>query len=106
VEKGLRALKFAVAAMGVMIVLGTAALVMVIVQRESRPAASALPSSASASAIAAVASVLDEPAGTHIVATTPVGNGLAVSLEGGGPDRVVVVDLRTGRTIARISLSR
>jgi hypothetical protein len=50
--------------------------------------------------------VLDEPAGTHIAGVSMLPDRLAVQLQGGGPDRVVVVDSRSGRVIARVGLSR
>ena len=80
--------------MGVMIVVGTGVVVATIVKRAgSGPAKE--------SAIA-----LDEPAGTHIAGVSGAGDVLAVRLEGGGPDRVVVIDLRTMRPAARVGLVR
>jgi hypothetical protein len=48
--------------------------------------------------------VLDEPAGTHIAGVTALGGQLALRLQGGGPDRVVVVDPASGRVGARVAL--
>jgi hypothetical protein len=50
--------------------------------------------------------VLDEPAGTRIVGAGGVGGDLAVLLQGGGPDRVVVVDAATGRVAGGVRLGR
>jgi hypothetical protein len=50
--------------------------------------------------------VLDEPAGTRITGVTALGDRLALRLEGGGPDRVVVVDLRNGKVAGRAALAR
>jgi hypothetical protein len=50
--------------------------------------------------------VLDEPAGTRIVGAGGVGGDLAVVLQGGGPDRVVVVDGATGRVAGGVRLGR
>ncbi len=54
---------------------------------------------------AAVRAMLDEPAGTHIAGVSTSADRLAMQLQGGGPDRVVVVDLRTGRVVARAALA-
>ena len=50
--------------------------------------------------------VLDEPAGTRIAGVSALPDRLALRLQGGGPDRVVVVDLRTGQVVARAGLAR
>ncbi len=88
------ALKAAVVVMGVLIVAGVAVVVTTIVQR-----AVAVPG-------AAASSVLDEPAGTRIAGVAAASDRLAVQLQGGGPDRVVVLDLRTGHVLARAGLAR
>jgi voltage-gated potassium channel Kch len=49
---------------------------------------------------------LDEPAGTQVVAAAASGDGLALTLRGGGAERVVVVDPRTGRVLGRISVTK
>ncbi len=49
--------------------------------------------------------VLDEPAGTRIVEVSALSDRLALRLQGGGPDRVVVVDLRNGKVIGRAALA-
>ncbi len=90
----MRALKVAVIVMGVMIVLGVAGLgyaLTRVVFGPPPPLAAAL---------------LDEPAGTRIVSIAAMPDRLAIQLSGGGPDRVVVIDLRTGRPIARAGLVR
>ena len=88
------ALKAAVVVMGVLIIAGVAVIAAVIVQRVL------------ASPPASVAALLDEPAGTRIAGVSAASDRLAMRLEGGGPDRVVVVDLRTGRVVARAALAR
>jgi hypothetical protein len=94
----MRALKVAVAVMGVLIVGGTVTLFVLIIQRLTGTAATSGPP---------VAASLEEPAGSHIVGVADAGGGrVAVALQGGGPDRLVVVDLRTGRTLARIGVTR
>jgi hypothetical protein len=95
---GMRALKVAVVVMGVLIVLGTVGLVVGIARRSSAPSVAALPAS--------VAAVLDEPAGTHIAGIAVVRDRLAVQLQGGGTDRVVLIDPASGAVAGRISLAR
>jgi hypothetical protein len=97
---GMRALKVAVIVMGVLIVAGTMALVIGVVRRASAPVApmAALPASVSA--------VLDEPVGTRIAGIVAVRDRLAVQLQGGGVDRVVLIDAATGTIAGRISLAR
>jgi hypothetical protein len=94
---GMRALKIAVVVMGVLIVAGTMALVIGVARRSSAPVAP-LPAS--------MVAVLDEPAGTRIAGIVAVQDRLAVQLQGGGVDRVVLVDPRTGAVAGRVSLSR
>jgi hypothetical protein len=97
---GMRALKIAVVVMGVLIVVGTMALVIGVARRSSAPVpvAATLPSS--------VAADLDEPAGTRIAGIAAVQDRLAVQLQGGGVDRVVLIDPHTGAVTGRISLVR
>jgi hypothetical protein len=94
---GMRAIKFAAIAMGVLIVLGTTVILVTIVKRTvTGPAAPEK----------AFAAVLDEPAGTSIVTIAPARDRLAVQLRGGGPDRVLLVDPAYGVVVGRITLSR
>jgi len=89
-----RALKVAVVFMGVLIVGGVITLFTLLAQRMSSgsgPIASA---------------VLDEPAGTRIAGTSTAPDRLVVQLQGGGPDRVVVLDTKTGRVLGRVGLAR
>ncbi len=48
--------------------------------------------------------LLDEPAGTHILSIAATGRFLAVLLQGGGPDRVVLLDPEHGRIAGRVGL--
>ncbi len=90
----MRALMILVVAMGVLIVAGVAGLVGVVASRmvARRPEAPA-------------ALVLDEPAGTRIAGVAAVADGLALRLQGGGVDRVVVMDPHL-RVVGRIGLAR
>jgi hypothetical protein len=91
----MRALKVAVVVMAVLIVVGVGVLAALIVRRVAE-----VPSGT-------VRSVLDEPAGTRIVgmAAWPTDR-LALQLQGGGPDRVVMLDMRSGRVVGMAGLAR
>jgi hypothetical protein len=95
----MRALKIATIVMGVLIVVGTMALIISVARRVSAPPpVTSLP--------AAVAAVLDEPVGTRIAGIAAARDRVAVQLVGGGVDRVVLVDPVTGAVAGRISLAR
>jgi len=79
--------------MGVLILLGTTVLVVTIIKRSTTPATAPTP-----------ALVLNEPAGTKIAGLTAVADRLAIDLQGGGPDRVVLIDPRSGQIVGRIAL--
>ena len=91
----MQALRVLVVVMGVMIVGGTIALGVALSQRMGGIAAAKEWSV-----------VLDEPAGTQIVAASLSGDAVALTLRGGGVERVVVVDARAGRVAGRISVSK
>ena len=90
----MRALKVAITVMGVLIVAGTVLLVTLIVRRS-------VPAGGAAGPV-----VLDEPSGTRIAGVSLLPDRWAVQLEGGGPDRVVVLDAQSGRVVGRIELAR
>jgi putative heme iron utilization protein len=100
----MRALKIATIVMGVLIVAGTTGLIVVIAHRLSGRAAA--PVLVAGTVPASVAAVLDEPAGTRIAGIVAVGDRLALQLQGGGVDRVVLIDPATGAVTERISLAR
>lgn len=92
----MRALKVLVVLMGVLIVAGVVVVIVTITQRMAPPTvAKALP-----------AALLDEPPGTHIVQISAAGDRLSLLLQGGGPDRVVVLDLRQGSIAGRAALAQ
>jgi hypothetical protein len=97
----MRALKIAVIVMGVLIVAGTMGLIIGVAHRASAPATPAV-----ATLPASVAAVLDEPAGTRIAGIVALRDRLAVQLQGGGVDRVLLIDPATGTVAGRISLAR
>ena len=85
----------AVIAMGVLILVGVTTVGVVIVRRVLvQPPAPVRDA------------VLDEPVGTRIAGISALTDRVALRLEGGGPDRVVVVDLRTGQVVGRAGLAR
>ena len=100
----MRALKVAVIVMGVLIVMGTIGLIVGVARRASAPAPVA--AATVAPLPASMAAVLDEPAGTRIAGIVAVRDRLAVELQGGGVDRVVLIDPATGAVAGRISLAR
>ncbi len=89
----MRAMLAAVIGMGVLIVLGVATLVVTVVRRLS-------------SVPVQVAMVLDEPTGSRMQGVTGAGDRLAVLLQGGGPDRIVLLDPRSGQIVGRVALPR
>ncbi len=89
----MKAMLAAVIGMGVLIVLGVAVLAVTVIRRLSvAPMQAAL--------------VIDEPAGTHMLGMAAAGDRLAVLLQGGGPDRVVLLDPRSGQIVGRVGLAR
>ena len=100
---GMRALKIATVAMGVLIVLGTTVILITIVKRTmSGPAASG----SRAVSEKPFATTLDEPPGTGIAGIASVRDRLAIQLHGGGADRVVLLDPDSGAVVGRVELSR
>ncbi len=93
----MHALKALVVVMGVLIIAGLAVIVATIVNRTTHPGAAITPGAAL---------LLDEPDGTHVGETALANGTLALTLVGGGPDRVVVVDLASGRVVRRVLLSK
>ena len=94
---GMRAVKVATIAMGVLILLGTTVILVTIVKRTmTGPIAPEK----------AFAAVLDEPAGTGIAGIAAAGDRLAVQLHGGGTDRVVLINPSSGAVVGRIGLAR
>ncbi len=97
----IRVLKVAVVVMGVLLVVGTAALGVLIARRVTPLAAGGGPAPSKT-----FHAVLDEPIGTRIMSIVAIQDRLAFQLQGGGPDRVVVVDPRTGERSGAVSLAR
>jgi hypothetical protein len=90
----MRALKALTIMMGVLIVGGTAVLGVVLARRMGSGATSA-----------PISVLLDEPAGTRIAGIAGAGDRLAVRLQGGGPDRLVLIDPHSGAATGRVGLA-
>ena len=113
--QGARALLALVIFMGVLIVAGTTGLVAVVIHRLAHPhppvlAASSqggvpVPGQAPVPLVAATA-IQQEPAGTRIGSVVRQSDTvLAIVLTGGGPDRVLVWDLASGRALTEIRVT-
>ena len=89
----MRALLTMVITMGVLIVAMVVVLVTVAVRRLAAP-------------FPFTARVLEEPSGTHMQAISVVGDRLAVLLQGGGPDRIILLDPHSGQVAGRIGLQQ
>ena len=102
--RGTRALLALVIVMTVLIVIGTTALVVVVVHRLTHPGVVAEAARAPSALATALA---QEPPGTRITALARQSDTwLAIALSGGGPDRVLVWDLPGGRPVTEIRLGR
>jgi hypothetical protein len=89
----MRALKALTIVMGVLILGGTAMLGLVLARRMGSGGA------------APVSLLLDEPAGTRIAGIAGAGDRLVVQLQGGGPDRVVLIDPHSGVPTGKVVLA-
>lgn len=99
-DRGIGTLKWAVIVMGVLILLGTTAMIIVLFKRASGTAPAA-----TARALApgmAFRTMLDEPEGTALVSVTASSDRLVVHLRGAGSDRLVVIDPVSGAILGRI----
>ena len=90
--------------MGILIIAGTGVLIVAIFNRDM---VAGILMHRAPQPLASVAVVLDEPAGTRIGGIAALSDRLAVLLQGGaGPDRIVMVDPRTGSEAGTIALAR
>jgi hypothetical protein len=85
-------LKLAIGVMTILIVVGVGVIGVTIFHRLASPRLSDTPH------------VLDEPAGTRITGITSTPAGVALLLQGGGPDRVVVLDLTSAKPSSLVTL--
>ncbi len=99
----MRALKTATVVMGVLILVGTAVLIATIIKRSTAPAP--VPAAGFVPAAASIAATLHEPADSQITGLAGSGDTLAISVHGGGPDRVVLIDPHTGEVRGHVTLA-
>lgn len=93
----MRALKILVVAMGVLLVAGTAALVMAVVERVNHRPTSASPTLPRAATV-------ELPPGAHVIATQATGERLVVRVGlSGGSEELLIFDLN-GKRIATVAL--
>ena len=95
----MRALLAAVIVMGVLIVAGTATLLVLIAHRMSG-AIHAPPSEVNATL------ELGEPEGTHISGIAAAGDRVVLYLSGGGADRLVLIDPHRNEVVGRVAIVR
>ncbi len=88
----MQALKILTGVMGVLIVVGVVVLGVVVSGRVAAPKGGG-------------PVVLDEPEGSRIVQVSAAGDRVVALLQGGGPDRMVVLDARSGTVVARMGLA-
>ena len=92
----MRFLKVLVIVMGVVIVVATTVLIVLIARR--------IGGGPAAGPVVATSVLLEEPVGTRIATIAAVGDRLAVQLQGGGADRIVLLDPRSGAVVGRVGL--
>jgi len=92
----MRSLLVAVIVMGVLIVAGVATIVVTIVERAAGSSAAPLSQPI----------LLSEPAGSRIAAIAAAPDRVVLQLQGGGPDRIVVLDGRNGQVLFRAAVSK
>lgn len=92
----MRFLKVLVIVMGVVIVVATTVLIVLIARR--------IGGAPGAGTAVAASVLLEEPAGTRIAAIAAAGDRLAVQLQGGGADRILLLDPRSGAVVGRVGL--
>jgi hypothetical protein len=98
-----RILKIAVIVMGILLVGGFAFVLAAIVYQASRSAQDGARSAAAGSEGSAPNFDVRAPAGATVTALSLDGNRLAVTL-GGADAEIVVIDIGSGRTVARVKL--
>lgn len=96
-QRGVRLLLAVTIGLGVLILVGTTVVVVTIAHRMTAPHARPK---------RMVSLHLDTPAGTHIGGIAGAGDRLAVELQGGGTDSIVLIDPDTGTVTGRITLGR
>src|SRR5262245_61802918 len=98
-----RILKIAVIVMGILLVGGFAFVLAAIVYQASRPAQDGARVAATGAQGSALSFDLPVPVGATVTGLSLDGNRLAVTL-GGADAEIVVIELGSGRTVARVKL--
>jgi hypothetical protein len=96
-QRNMRLLMAVTIGMGVLILLGTTVVIVTVAHRIAAPRARTG---------GMISLHLDEPAGAHIAGIAGAGDRLAVALQGGGTDRIVLIDPDSGTVTGRITLGR
>jgi len=96
-QRNMRLLMAVTIGMGVLILLGTTVVILTIAHRLTGPRARPA---------GMVSLHLNEPVGTRISGIAGAGDRVAIELQGGGTDRVVLIDPDTGAVTGRITLGR
>ena len=91
----MRALKILTVVMGLMIVVGVVTLGVVMMQRLGSLGGGNIADT-----------MLTEPPGTVIAGIAATADRIALHLRGGGPDRVLLIDPKTGKPLGRLSLAQ
>jgi hypothetical protein len=95
----MRALKIATVVMGILIIVATTALVVAVIRRHGTTPTASPPTAIN------LDTVLHEPAGTRIASIAALQDQLAIQLEGGGPTRIVLIDIHSGNVTGHIRLT-
>lgn len=95
--RSMRVLMAVTIGMGVLILVGTTLVIVTIARRMTAPRARPE---------GVVSLRLDAPAGTRIGSIAATGDRLAVELQGGGADRILLIDPDTGAVTGRITLGQ
>jgi hypothetical protein len=109
--KSTRPLLIAVIVMGVLVVLATSVVIVKVVMditgggRHAETSPAGLVPSGPA-AVKLTTQMLNEPAGSHILSITGVGDRLSVLITGGGPDRILFLDPATGLVTGQIMVGK
>jgi hypothetical protein len=96
-QRNMRLLMAVTIVMGVLILLGTTVVIVTIAHRIAAPRARSGDM---------ISLHLAEPAGTRISGIAGAGDRLAVALQGGGTDRILLIDPDSGAVTGRVTLGR
>ncbi|MCB8875006.1 hypothetical protein [Acidisoma silvae] len=104
-----RPLMMVVIGLGILVVLATTVVIVKVVKdiiSGHSHSAQVTSSSMAPDTIALTTNMLSQPAGSHIVTITGVGDRLSVLINGGGPDRILFLDPATGHVTGQLMLGK